>query len=997
MLLNGFLVLALTAGTSVSYAQSEGAGTTQDLLIQKLTQVQLNLAPADPSRASVLMRLADLHAEKARQLSMKEINEGCSVCEAGKKDREKALSYYTEALTKIPAQNSARVLLQMGHLYELQGDAAKAEKNYEAMLLSSTSATEKAEAYLSLAEMSFRKSDFKKAHGLYEKVLATEGASSQGLAAYRRAWCSFRMGDMEMSLSQLQEILQNPKLQSRMSSSRGVADQQFLEEVSRDLATFMAARGIKEGDAQTLYSLTPEAFKLQQVTILAREGLRLGQKEMDLKVWDFVYQKQTDPKARLEAQVRIAQLNFDLKRMEPAAKSYSTALSLWGATGCDKASCEESSRGLRQFVVGWNRLENTKATPALINAYEEYLKVFSQDEDMFVWGSQAASQMGNHAFAAEWTAKANVLILAQYNAESDAAAKKTLAEKLEKNLLLGIENAEQAKNEKQLVAAQEDYLAKSVLRGKALDVQYQKAYAVYQKADYPAAAEQLKALAMVSEGSAQIRTQAAELSLDALALLKDDTRLQAWAAEYSAKFPAKKADFQSVQQKSILAQSAKLAEAQPDQALAVLAGFVPSAASAEDRKIYLKNKILLNEKQNHITEARVAVEDLLRETTLTADEKEFALGRKMWFAELELDFVTALKAAEQMKFIGLSQDERVLKMALYSELAEKDPKVYYSQYLKESKDTEKKALIAAQLVRISKAPVKDLETYKPFLKSNPGLYARTVMAVYVQTNDKKMLEKAVKERGANKQDAYVMAERILILDDLKALATQVTAHQVDSKNPKVMAATLKARVAMLDKVDALANRAIALGDWTSQLMTLDLAAKENMRFYNEVLSLPMPAGLTPEQEQEYLMLLSQQVAPNQNKAQMAETKVKEFWAQKAALDNYRSFANQNSEWIRFISQEVKAVSDIAPDDQKSNWAALSADLEKISPAGQEKPTLAEMEKARLNLKQNPFAPTAIQDVIVLEKKAQRQSMVDYLESRLAGLAKKDSETKGKQQ
>ncbi|MNY70561.1 hypothetical protein D3C86_2087200 [compost metagenome] len=72
-------------------------------------------------------------------------------------------------------------------------------------------------------------------------------------------------------------------------------------------------------------------------------------------------------------------------------------------------------------------------------------------------------------------------------------------------------------------------------------------------------------------------------------------------------------------------------------------------------------------------------------------------------------------------------------------------------------------------------------------------------------------------------------------------------------------------------------------------------------------------------------------------------------------------------------------------------------MQKISPAGQERPTLAEMEKARLNLKQNPFAPAAIQDVIILEKKAQRQSMVDYLESRLATVAKKDSETKEKQQ
>ncbi|MFS4460140.1 tetratricopeptide repeat protein [Bdellovibrio sp. HCB2-146] len=996
MLLNGFMVLALSAGTVV-HAQTEGSGTTQDLLIQKLTQVQMNLAPADPARAAVLMRLGDLHAERARQATVKEMGEGCTVCEAGKKDREKALSYYTEALAKIPTNASSKVLLQMGHILEVQGDAVKAEKNYESVLLSSNSPLEKAEAYLSLAEMAFRKSDYKKAQSLYEKVLATEGAGSQGLAAYRRAWCSFRLGEMEMALSQLQQILQNPKLQSRAALSRGAADMQFLEEVSHDLVTFMASRGIKEGDAETLYNLTPQAFKLQQVTLLAREGLRLDQKEMDLKVWDFVYQKQTDPKARLEAQVRIAQLNFDLKRMEPASKAYTMALNLWGGTGCDKTSCEDSFKGLRNFVIGWNRIEATKASPGLIAAYDDYLKVFSQDEDMFVWAAQAAAQVENYSQSAQWTAQANGLMLAHYQTEKDASAKKTLADKLEKNLLLGIEVAEKSKNEKLLISAQDDYLQQSVLHTKTLDVQYQKAYAVYQKADYAAAADQLKALAMMNEGSQQIRIQAADLALDAVGLLKDDTRLQQWASEFAVKFPSKKADFQSVQQKSILAQSAKLAEKQPDQALAVLAGFIPAEASAEDRKVYLKNKVLLSEKLNRITEARVAVEDLLRENNLTPDEREFALGRKMWFAELELDFASALKAAEQMKFAGLSQDEKVLKLALYTELAEKDPQGYYQQYLKESKDAEKKALIAAQLVRISKNPIKDLETYKPYMKSNPGLYARTVMTVYIASQDRKVLEKAVKERGSNKQDAYVMAERILILEDLKALSTNLSTHQVDGKNQKVMAATLKARVSMLDKMDALTNRAIALGDWTSQLMTLDLVAKENQRFYNEVLSLPMPAGLSPEQEQEYLMLLSQQVAPNQNKAQMAEIKVKEFWSQKSALDNYRQFANQNSEWIAVISKEVSSIAAIAPDDHKPNWTALAGDLQKITPAGQERPTLAEMEKARLNLKQNPFAPAAIQDVIALEKKAQRQSMVDYLESRLATVAKKDSETKEKQQ
>lgn len=997
MMKKGFLVLTLLVASAAHAADAPAVnGSTQDLLIQKLTQVQLGLAPADPARASVLLRLADLHAERARQVSMKELADGCTVCKAGDKDREKALNYYTEALTKVPANTIAKVHLQMGHLYELQGRNDLAEKSYQAMLSTSSSPIEMAEANLSLAEMAFRKSDFQKASGLYDKVLATEGASSQGLAAYRRAWCSFRQGNLDASIVQLQEILKNPKLQSRMSASRGVADVQFLEEVSRDMATFMAARGIKDSDAETLYSLSPEQFRLQQVTILAREGLRLGQKEADVKVWDFVYQKQSDPKLRLEAQVRMAQLHFDLKNLPAASKSYQTALNLWGATDCTATSCEESAKGLRQFVVGWNRLENSKPSKDLLAAYEEYFKVFSEDEDMYVWGSQAAASAGNYAQAAQWTALANKVILAKYNAEKDHAQQKTLAEKLEKNLLLGIEDAEKSKDATLLAAAQDDYLTKSVLKQKSFDVQYQKAYAIYQKGDYAAAADQLKDLAVNGKGSQQIKVQAAELSLDALAILKDDARIQQWSAEYSTKFADKKADFQQIHQKSILTQSAKLAEAQPDQALVALGSFNAAAATSEDRKTYLKNKILLSEKVNKITEARVATEDLLREPSLTAEEREFALGRKVWFAELELDFATALKAAEQMKFNGMSQDEKMLKLAMYSELADKNPAMYYTQYLKQSKDDEKKALIATQLIRMSKTPAKDFDAYKAYFKNTPGLYARAALDVYGMTGDKKVLEKALKEKGSNKQDAFVMIEKIMTLSDVKALSAQVAAHKIDTKNQNTIAVGLKARIKLLEKVDALANRAIASGDWASQLLSLDLVAKENKRFYEEALALPMPPGLTPEQETEYLSILSQQVAPNQNTATMAETKVKEFWAQKTALDSYKTFAAQNYNWAKYTIEEVEALAAVAPEDQKVAWTTAVAEI-KASDTALQKPSLAELEKARTNLKQNPFAVSAIQEALALEKKAQRKSMVEYLEGRLATLAKKDNEVKEKQQ
>lgn len=984
-------IIAVSLSAAVMASADQGAnGSTQDLLIQKLTQVQMGLAPSDPSRVSVLLRLADLHAEKARQLAMQEIGDGCTVCNAGDADRAKALKFYSEALVNAPAAAKPKVYLQMGHLYEMQGQSQQAEKHYKAMLEVSTSPLEKAEAYLSLAEAAFRKNSFTEAASYYDKVLATEGASSQGLATYRRAWCSFRLNEIDKSIVSLKQILQDPKLQSRMASSRGVADMQFLEEVSRDLATFMAARGIQNGDVESLYALTPESFKLQQVTILAREGLRLGQKEQSLKVWDFVYQKQSDASLRQEAQVRMAQLNFDLKNIEAAHKNFEMALGLHNSS-CDSTVCGESAKALRQFVVGWNRLETAKASEALIKAYAEYLAVFPQDEEMYVWGAQAASTAENHVQAMQWNQKAADVALAGL-ANVEAAKKTEATEKIEKYLLLAIESAEKSKQAPLLQAAQDNYLAKSLTKEKAFDVAYQKAYAIYQAGDYQKAATELNALALQEKGDAKIRLQAAELSLDALALLKDDARIQEWAGVYGQKFQDKKMDFSRLQQKSILTQSAALATAEPDAALAKLLAFDQSGATDEDRKTYLKNKILLSEKTNKIREARVATEDLLREKSLTDAEREFALGRKVWFAELELDFATALAAAEQMKFAELTPVERMLKLAMYSELADKSPESYYGQYLSQSKDADKKALIALQLVRISKNPQQALEKYKAHFSGNMGLYGHAALDVYAQTKDFKVLEAAAKAKGQNKHDSFVMVDKILTLRDIKALGKDVAAHQLDTKNQNTIAKSLRTRIQMLEKIDKLANRSIEGGDWASQLLALDLVAKENMRFYNEALALPVPEGLTPEQENEYLTVLSSQVAPNQNTAMMAETKVKEFWSQGSALESYKKFAQNNYNWSQFILEEVQTLAALAPEEAQASWQGAIGEIQ-VAQGQVEKPTLAEMERVRTNLKQNPFAASAIQDAIAIEKKAQRKTMVEYLQGRLASLSEKSEQSK----
>jgi hypothetical protein len=107
----------LSAVSGVASAQSSVDPKTRDLLIEKLTQVYLNLAPSDAAKVGITLRLADLHAERARLDAMKDLESGCTVCEAGKADRKKALSYYQEVLPKVPESSLGKVMAQVGHLY----------------------------------------------------------------------------------------------------------------------------------------------------------------------------------------------------------------------------------------------------------------------------------------------------------------------------------------------------------------------------------------------------------------------------------------------------------------------------------------------------------------------------------------------------------------------------------------------------------------------------------------------------------------------------------------------------------------------------------------------------------------------------------------------------------------------------------------------------------------------------------------------------------------
>ena len=982
------------ASSVASSGASSGASSTnvddqaRELLIQKLTGIKATIATSDSAYTALTLRLADLHAERARVNSMNELSSGCTVCNAGKDDRVKALGYYQEVVGKVGESSRGKVLTQIGHLYEMTGNEAKAISTYEAILKEEKNPAALAEAHLSLGEVFFKRRSYAPARAQFQAVMNEPQASSRGLAAYRIAWCEFNEGQLQSAIDGLISILKTPSLLNRGSGAEVVqVDKQFQEEVSHDLATFVARRGATLHDGEVVYELSPDSAKLGHISYLAGEAERLGQIQPALQLWRFSQEHQTNPQAKLEGFVRLAQLEMEQKLLTEAIRDFDLALALWPQTpACSNGDgCKELKLRMRKLVTDWNRAEKKTPTEALLSAYRDYLKVFPTEADMTIWSAKVASDLKQYPLAVDL-----YLTAAKLNSDN-----------LEPGLLGAIESAELAKDNGLLNTAYDSYLKMSKVRSKALEVQYQKAHLLYDKGDNAAAADALREVALSTEGgkgpeAAKVRRQAADLSLDTLVLLKDDKRLESWSDEYAKAFPSGASEFAAISRKSVLTQSTAAAakgEAGYAEAWATLAKFDASGASQEEKTTYLKNKLVLAEKMHRFADARQASEDLLRQPNLTVADRQYALSRKAWLAELVLDFGTALDATEKLSGTEIKNDQKMLKLAMFAELAMKDPKPFYSQFLKESKDEEKNAAIAAQLVRESKEPLKEIEKNRVALSKRPELLADLYLDVYATTGSLDLAKKSLKVPKVPETAAGKVLARAVLLDEFAKFKTKITAHQLDGSTQKKLSQTLKTRVALLDESEKFATRAIASGDWTSQLVTLDLVAKQSDRFYQDLLSLPVPAGLTGEDEQQYLSLLSQQAAPHKTRATDVGKKVSEFWADDKAIAQLdESLKQETGARHALLVKEVKLVAETAPDARKTQLTAMiERPVGTTLAAGEARPTLAALEGARQAVRETPLNRANLEKLLVLEKQNGSSPMVAYLERRIQSTSESPKE------
>lgn len=969
-----FVIKSLFIGIAVCFSVGQASQTEQsDYLIQKLEKVYTSLAPNDPSKTPVTLRLADLLADRARVASMEELNQGCVQCVAGRKDRQKALGLYNEVFSKVPVSSQGRVLLQMGHLYELTGQEPKAQNAYQSVLNLSQDANVQAEAHLALAEMNYKKSNWSLSQSHYEKVLSNSAATSKGFAAYRRAWSLYNQGRYLDAKMALEEVLKTPALLSRSGSAQNQIDVGFQDEVSTDYATFIG-RTYSETDLEKIYNLSPAQSKQARVEAVAAELERTGQKSQALQAWTFAFNKQADPGARIKIQSNMATLALELGDRPKAIEHFENVFRLVGQIENKKSQdVSDAQQILRKSIVTWNKAEKKTPTKELLSAYEMYLAAFGLEKEMGLWAVQLAQSLKQYDQA--W--KIHQSLESLMNGQD-----------LENHLLLGLELAEQSGSSSMLAEAQDRYLTAAPIKKQEWPVKYQKAYSVYESDKGGEKALPLfKEVAFSEAAPKDLRVKAGDLILDILASSKNDAALEQMTSELVALSKTKNfppTNWSEIQQKSILNQVASQTK-DLDKAWKKLLAFDLNSADTASKSIYYKNKIALAEKRGDVTAALIAAQDLLNASWVSLEDKEFAQVQVARFMDLRMDFKGALAATQVVPAKVLPEDRKALKLAMYAELSGESNAPYLRKFIEVSKSNDEKVAASFELLAQSNTFLADVQKYQKFLMEKPEPLAEMIMVQYLKSSDPQLLkflnsQSALRESAIGK--AYAKTEFLKKIEKSHLILEKA---QLDGGSQKSIAQTIKQRAKLLEMAEKDAADAIALKDWTAQVVTLTIVGKESQRFYEELFSLPMPEGLTEEEQSQYMNLLSQQASPYKSKSELAQAKVKEFWSQDWQTGFKESL--KNTQLMPLLKVEMEALAKVAGETDRVALQSLIqvAKTPVVATTAQIKTQNQEAEVLKTQLRKEPWNKAVLQRLYKIEQDAGNKAMVQYLQGRLSSL------------
>lgn len=692
MVLRTALAMALGLGVVTSKAVAVTLDAeTHDVLISKLSEVRSQLNAGDSSYVPTTLRMADLLSDRARLRDMDSMSKTGETSLDAKKDREQSLRLIEEVLPKLSAEQKVRANLQRAQLCQILDQPKKAE----ALLLEIRKGQKGSEEYWTatdlLADLNFSIGQFAEGERLYNEI--QHSAKKNSFAQYRLAWCALHLGREVEAAKKLDALLANDKLESGLRI-----------EASRDLAIFTARLPFQSSLIQKISraSAGNQETERANLKLFAEELKRLGKKKESSLVFLAYLKLQNSGE---ENQMGQAELFENLVHIQKNKEAL-TVLEKLVQSKCDD-KCADVQMKVHKTLRNWAALEDKKASTELLQSFRVYAQMKPVDQNALLFGIKVAQDNRDH--------KASLALLS-------ILIENTKDEKvLETALLAQIQSAEKSKILAEQLQAYDLYLKRGKdgkLKSEIQMNRIETLIALGQMKEAETAAEDVYRQAKNKETG------------DLLLGIYQKTRQSEKERQLSFDMSKGKTDseyFKNYKRLSLDLTKKRLEAKTADKSdFELLIDIAKSSKDASERFNILSDAYLVALKAEDFERLKKAAIELISiSQKLDRKKQDLALEKRMFVADLELDFKTSAQLEAQMQKGRPFNSTEAFRLVLKSRLAG-TPKLDLEKKLLADNNAklEQRTWILEQQMQSSKQPFRLLKDNQSLLLSRRELNAR---------------------------------------------------------------------------------------------------------------------------------------------------------------------------------------------------------------------------------------------------------------------------------
>ena len=998
---------------TVQTSNSKEGISNKEYLVEKLDYInQKTLSKNHKAKKALNLRLAHVLSLIAEENFIKYEKEKCSDClKTAQTVAKRSLSIYQQldsVLLKHPLLHTT-ALFKQAYLERFLGNKTRSlsllKRVVKKKLVPEIFITR---AWYNIGEIYFERYNYKQALSAFSQVLKVKSNWSFK-ATYRKIWSLFNLSRYQESIQELIAFLN-----SDLYSQARLEDQKFKQKLEDELVVLYSYSKITGQNLDFLYHFNKQnpvkntnIERNQRFFDLAKALNRIGRLKESNRVWRVYLSKTQDLEKRLLAYSLILDNDLTLSyadKLNSVGKTIEEIFLLQKKTDKYKESLSLKIQKFFEQVGSKNSLRSKKNKEYLLALYQQYNSIYPARLKVLLATADLAEKLEQYALAGSLFRK------------SVAHITKPEQKKLKENISVRqMELAELTKDEKIRLTAYNFYIENGSKDSLIFQAKYQIAYMAYSRKEferagvlfYQLALAEIKAKDSATQG---LQLKSAHLSLSALDQQgNQEERLMDQAGVFMKRFSKNRREFAVIYNSAVLNTVKKLVsdkdfshrpvKASSDKkilkAWSVLNRFSVKDAVSKKLSIYYLNKLLLAKELLKYEQMDQSFKPLLSNKNLSQEDRKVVLTWKLWLAELMFDFKEVLRIVKILNPANQSE-EQLLRLARLSELAGSDSAPYYKTFIKNFPNSKFSPAVLTSLIQKT---VEEKEK-KALLKKYFLLYKKDVnqLAYLILKLDKGRLDSSFiafftkqpfmkntfldlfeKRRGT-----IETFEKVLKKISVYSLPTRTSSSRLNFK--------LRKWTQAVNEQQKETNVFLKTQDWTSRVFIVSSWKKELERFYNSVMNLPLPKGLTEEEQKEYKTLLASQMQIYEGQIKQLEAELKKLWSQDFASD-YRAGLEQDKIFYSPLKWELSKLDTLAEGELKIQVQTLLLSLTRKLKEQQKETKVSQIDIELANslyktLQKNPFDKKSLLELLNLEKKRNNEALSFYLANRIEDLKSK---------